>query len=459
MAKLISINPSTLEEVGSVNVSGVSDINRSVSLAKETFITWKELSLSDRIVAVKSLVIKFKEYKKELAETAAAEMGMPIRTALADVDDAVFFITEYCKSAKIHLCPKVISSPEGTVLTEYREPWGVVAAIIPWNYPVGNFIWACMQAVIAGNTVVVKHSELVSVFSTLLAKVVAESKIPEGVINFIYGDGKTGDQLTSQEIDMIMFTGSTAVGMYLAEKAAKKFIPIGLELGGSAPGIVFKDAALDSAVENIVSNRLTNSGQVCDGLKRLLVHESVWDKVVGELTLAFSQKRVGNALDKNTEIGPLVSETQYNLAVDQLNDAIKKGAQIAIGGPDYDRDGFFFKPTLVTNIKPNMRIWQEEVFAPILPVVPFSTVEEAIALANDTLYGLGAYVYTKDKVTAEQVASKIESGMVSINGVGYISPDSPFGGYKASGLSAREHGKYGFEHVTQTKVVAKPKRL
>ncbi len=231
-----------------------------------------------------------------------------------------------------------------------------------------------------------------------------------------------------------------------------------MELGGSAPGIVFEDADVGEAVGSIYSNRFSNAGQMCDALKRLIVHEAQWDVLLQTMHNKLDMVRLGNPTDTSTTMGPLVNRTQLQTLELQVADAVAKGATVLRGGKQPGFDGAYFEPTLLINITPDMRVWQEEVFGPVLPIVKFKTEAEAIALANDTEFGLGAYVYTKDKERAERVGAALQSGMVSINGTSYVKPMNPFGGYKRSGLG-REHGRWGFAEVTQAKVIAKPKVL
>ena len=291
----------------------------------------------------------------------------------------------------------------------------------------------------------------------LIEKVMTKH-LPKGVFNEVYGAGDIGDKLTNEKIDMITFTGSTNTGKYLYEKAGRKFIKAVMELGGSAPAIIFEDADLDIAIPSVCSNRLANQGQCCDGLKLLIVHESKFEEVTIKLTQLFNNKKVGNAENKSTEIGPLVAKRQLDLLESQVQDAIKKGAKVLAGGKSLETElgGAYFQPTILTNITKDMRVWTEEVFGPVLPIVTFKTDTEAIQLANDTKYGLGSYIYTSNKECANKVSKALKTGMVSVNSTNYVIPQNPFGGYKNSGIG-REHGKYGFQEVTQIKVVAKNK--
>jgi acyl-CoA reductase-like NAD-dependent aldehyde dehydrogenase len=255
-----------------------------------------------------------------------------------------------------------------------------------------------------------------------------------------------------------VFTGSTNTGQKLYKIAAEKFIPILLELGGSAPGIVFDDADIDNAVEAIYWQRYANCGQACDGLKRLIVHETVFDKVVGKLKERLEESVVGDPTNKKTDFGPLAAKRQLNLLESQVKDAVGQGAEVIVGGNRPKKlKGFYYEPTILTNVKTKMKVWQEEVFGPVLPIVSFKSEEQAVSYANDTQYGLGSYVYTKDKKKAERVASRLEAGMVSVNGTNYVLPVNPFGGYKKSGLG-REHGKWGLRELCQIKVIASDKK-
>ncbi|MEK7070283.1 MAG: aldehyde dehydrogenase family protein, partial [Patescibacteria group bacterium] len=272
-----------------------------------------------------------------------------------------------------------------------------------------------------------------------------------------YGGGEVGDILIHEDIDLISFTGSTTVGKHIASVGAEKLIKVLLELGGSGPGIVFEDADMDKVAEAVFFNRYANSGQICDGLKRLIVHKNIAEKVEQTLVKMLQSKKVGDPQDISIDIGPLSSIKQTDALKEQVDDAISKGAQILIGGKKpAGLSEAFFEPTLLSNVTTDMKVWQEEVFGPVLPMVTFESEEEAINLANDTVYGLGGYLFTEDKEKAEVVASKLKTGMISVNGTLYLHPSSPFGGYKKSGLG-REHGKNGFHELCQLKVVATEK--
>jgi succinate-semialdehyde dehydrogenase/glutarate-semialdehyde dehydrogenase len=455
--KLVSINPSNNEVLGEVEESTQEEITAIVKQAHQAKDGWKNLGIEGRNKILRNFYDLLEKYKQELAELQAVEMGMPISESVGDIEGSLTYLRWYSDNVQESLAPVTTYEDANEIHTVYREPRGVVASIIPWNFPLANFVWQCGQSLVVGNVVVLKHSEEVPLFEKRLEEIAREAKIPNGVLSFVYGDGKVGDMLAHAQIDMLCFTGSTKVGKYLYTVAAEKFIPVVMEMGGSAPGIVFADANLESVIDTIYLARFMGGAQMCDGLKRLIVHKSRLDEVVGLLKEKLNSKKIGLAIDPTTEVGPLVAERQVKALEIQVEDARKKGANIIVGGKRPNGlDGAYYEQTLITGIKKDMKVWTEETFGPVLPIISFETEDEAIELANDTKYGLGSYVFTSDKACMSRVASKIQSGMVSQNNLSYIKPYNPFGGYKQSGIG-REHGKYGFEDLTQVKVIASEK--
>ncbi|MBI3981009.1 aldehyde dehydrogenase [Candidatus Microgenomates bacterium] len=457
MQTLKSINPSTYELLGEVVVSTKEKVSQKVALAQQMRKEWRELGVAKRVEMLRKAFGEFLERKKELALLESREMGMPLSEALIDVDGTMDYANWYFDNAEKYLSPETTFENDTEIHQVFYEPIGVAAVIVPWNFPFANFVWGGLQSLVAGNTLVFKHSEECPLSGKFI-EYVLNHHLPTGVFNEVYGNGEVGKLLVNDNINMIAFTGSTKTGKYLYETAGRKFIKAVMELGGSAPGIIFSDADLDQATSGVCEQRLLNAGQCCDGLKRLIVGEEVFDEVVKKVTKIFSSKKIGKADDKETQIGPLVAKRQLDLLLEQVKDAFVQGAKIETGGHSLEKKlgGAFFEPTVITGVTKDMRIWNEEVFGPVLPIVKFNTEEEAVALANGTAYGLGSYVFTKDKEKATRVSSALEAGMVSVNGVNYIMPFNPFGGYKNSGFG-REHGKYGFAEVTQIKIVAKNK--
>lgn len=455
---LQSINPSTYQVLGEVAISSKEEIVKKVELAHKAKKEWGEIGVAKRVILLREVVKQIEKRKDEYTMLQSREVGMPIKDGLMDFGSTIEFANWYLDHAEEHLRPETTFENEKEIHQVFHEPIGVAAIIVPWNFPLANFVWGALQSLIAGNTIVFKHSEESPLCGKFIEDMFSKSTLSKGVFNEVYGGGEVGKLLVEQDINMIAFTGSTKTGKYLYELAGKKFIKAVMELGGSAPAIVFEDADIDRVVGNVCDLRLFHAGQCCDGLKRLIVHESIYDEVVKKISAIFSSKKIGPAENKDTEIGPLVAKRQLDLLISQVSDAKEKGAIIVTGGSSLEETmhGAFFEPTVVIDVTDQMRIWNEEVFGPVLPIISFKTETEAIDLANQTTYGLGSYVYTEDTERASRVADRIESGMVGINGTNYIHPSNPFGGYKNSGFG-REHGRYGFAEATQMKVVAKNK--
>lgn len=455
--KILSVNPGKNYEVlGEVPISTKREIDAQIVKARDAQKAWMALRVSGRVQILESVYKALHARKNEIGALATKEMGMPASVRdLIDIDMGFQFMRGYLDNAQQWLAPEVVFENEKEIHTLFYEPKGVVGLSIPWNYPFLIFIWGVMQNLIVGNTVVFKHSEECPLFGKLLEEIITATDLPEGVFNEVYGDGyDVGEYLMNSHLDALYFTGSVGVGKHLYQVAAKKFIPAILELGGSAPGIVFEDADLAVAIESIYFNRFVNSGQSCDALKRLIVHERIFDEVVDKLKNLLATKKIGDPADLQTDLGPLVAERQVQIIESQVNDALKKGARLICGGNrPQGLLGAYYEPTLLTNINFSMEVWKEEVFGPVLPIVPFSRTEQAIALANDTQFGLGGYVYTRDNEQAMRVCSQLKTGNISVNNVSYVIAQDPFGGYKNSGLG-REHGKEGFRELCNSKLVA-----
>ena len=460
MTEIISYNPSNNAVIGKVQASTPSMIEDIVLESHDAFLHWKKTPLSKRVEILRWAYMRFVEKKEELAQIVASEMGMPIKLARDEVQYGLNYFLWYLDNAPKYLSGEVSYESETELHTVYYEPKGVVAAITPWNYPFMLFTWACIQPLLAGNTVVWKISKEVILTGKMISSIMESSDMPQWVWNEVYGDGTVGDYLTDLSIDGITFTGSTNVGNHLAKKAHEKWIPVVMELGWSAPGIVCEDADIDSVLETIYFMRFSNSWQMCDGLKRLIVHASRYDELVEKLKEKLLSKKMGDALDETVDIWPIVSERQRSLLEEQYKDALGKWATVLATNESFPKDGggSYFPAMILWNILKEMKVWNEEVFWPILPVVPFHSLEEAIELANDTIYGLWAYVFTRDKSTFHTLASAIESGMVQLNNVNYCIPADPFGGCKASGMG-REHGKWWFYEFVNVKVLSTPKSL
>jgi len=453
--KIISTNPSkNYEVIGEVEISTEKEIKVAVLKAKEAFLKWSSLSISERAKILSSFIKISENNFERIAKLIALETGRPIRSARDNVSGGIKYFKYYINNAFSCLRAKTTFKNKKEIHRVYREPWGVVAAICPWNYPYMNISWQCGQALLSGNTIVYKNSRENILFSKLVNELITKSDIPEGVFNVIYGDSNAGRQLINQDIDMISFTGSSKIGQLLTKIAAEKFIPIMTELGGSSPCIIFDDIDIDSVVEKIYDRRFINAGQSCSAIKRLIVHKRKFNELVNKLCKIISTKKVGDALDEDTDIGPLVSKCQLDLLEKQIETSIKKGAKVEIGGhKPKNLQGAYYSPTILTKISTDMSVWKEETFGPVLPIVSFSTEQEAIYLANDTEYGLNAYILTNNKKLFNRVALQLKAGSIAQNNVDFFDPRNPFGGYKKSGMG-RIHGEWGFDDFTQVKLIS-----
>lgn len=450
--KIKSYNPSNNELLGEVEETSVNEIENIYKKSKETSKIWGYLTLKERISYIQKLYNVIKSKKQEFAELITNEVGMPISESLYDVDSGLEHIEWYMNNAQKIIGEKITYEDEKEIDKIIFEPKGVVAVIIAWNFPFSSFVWQAVTNLLVGNTVIIKHSELVPLCSKFIYDMV-NSVLPENVYNVVYGDGEIGKKIVEQDIDLICFTGSTKTGQSLYKLAGEKFIGAVLECGGSAPGIVFEDADIDNVIEAMYINKFANSGQICDGQKRLIVHKSKMEEVCNKFKEYIENKHIGNPLDEKTEIGPIVSIEQLEKLEEQVKDAIEKGAKVICGGKRLeDNNGNYYLPTILTNITKDMKVYTEEVFGPVIPIIEFDTIEQAIDIANDTLYGLGGYIYTTDRKKFDRVVKELKTGMIAWNNLYYLRPCNPFGGYKKSGLG-KNNSEIGLQELCNMKVV------
>lgn len=458
MEKIIVRNPSkNYKIIDEFEQTSFDEVDTKVIQARNAFAIWSSMSLQGRISILQKLLDEFKSYENEIIQAIALEVGMPVTVCKKiDFDSGIMHMQGYLDNAEGWLASEVTYEKEKEIHTLYYEPFGVVGISVPWNYPFSNFIWSVIPNLIVGNTVVIKHSENCMLAAKLLEKIIQLVSEVAGACQFVYGFGvDVGNYLIHSDVDYLWFIGSTQTGSIIHQAAAQQGIPVTLELGGSAPGIVMQDADLDMAIPSIYNARFINSGQSCDALKRLLVHESIFDEVVEKLVAYVKTKKVGIAVDTDTDIGPLVNQKQLEALQRQVSDAVDNGAKIMCGGKVPDGlQGAYYEPTILINVSLDMAICNEEVFGPVLPVISFSTQEEAVELANDTEYGLGAYVYTTSEDVAEQICASLKAGNISVNDTSYVVPQNPFGGFKKDSGFGRVHGRYGLQSLCNIKVVA-----
>lgn len=454
--KLQSINPHDQSVVGEIDISTDKEIDKSIQKAGQTFKAWKNTPIAKRISYLKTYKEKIATNKEKLARLVSLEMGKPLQQSLDDIDAELPFIDYYRENAKNFLADETVLKQENENYRVVFEPFGVCVCIAPWNFPLSMFNSGVLPAIVAGNTIVFKPSEYTTLSQKLAFELLQESGLPDGVINVVYGAGEVGAKLVDSPVDLVWFTGSTKVGQEIYAKCGQKFIKCLAEMGGSSAGIVFSDADLELTLDQLYWARFLNCGQVCSSVKRLFIEKSAYEEVLKKYIVRLKKIKLGNPLE-NPDFGPLVNKKQLMKLEEQVSDAVKKGAKIEIGGkrpadPKL-KGGNYFEPTILTNVNFDMQVMHEEVFGPVLPVMPFSTVEEVVEWANKTEYGLTSEIYTKDLNKAEKIAKELESGVVAINTDNFYKPVCPIGGYKKSGIG-REYGKIGMQEFTQVKLIA-----
>jgi succinate-semialdehyde dehydrogenase/glutarate-semialdehyde dehydrogenase len=457
MAKLSSINPANGKIVGQVKISTKNEVANAFLKAKKVFPIWSQIPMEKRIECIAKFAKEIQKQKNELAKIITLEMGKPYKEALAEITGTLEDLDYYISKSPQILEEEILFKTNGREGKVVFEPWGVCGVITPWNYPIAIPVGKIITNLLVGNTVLFKPSEYTSLCGKKIIEIFKKVDLPEGVVNIVFGPGSVGKMVVDSPVNFICFTGSIKVGQEIYQKCGKKFIRCVLELGGSSPALVFADADFENAIENIYSARFSNCGQVCCAVKRLFVEEKIFKKFLKRMVEKISQKKIGDPF-ADVDFGPLVSKKQLDLLVSQVKDAIRKGAKIEIGGRrpegrEYQK-GNFFLPTILTNVNFKMRILKEEVFGPVLPIISFKNIREAIKMANDTDYGLSAEIYTSDLKKAKEVSKDLEAGVVAINTDSFFSPEAPFGGYKKSGIG-REGGKYGLRELVQIKYICK----
>lgn len=454
--KLQSINPHDQSIIGETEASTVGEIESSIKNAHAAFKGWKNTPAAKRAEFVKKYCKLMEENKEELARLTALEMGKPLHQELEVIEAEVDYINFYINEGVAALADEIVYKNDGKEYRVTYEPYGVCACIAPWNYPTTLFNSGVLPALIVGNTVVFKPDEHTILTQKLCGELLLQSGLPEGVFSYVIGAKDVGAKLIDSQIDLVWFTGSTKVGQSIYEKCGQKFIKGLMEMGGSSAGIIFADADLKSAVESIYSSRFSASGQVCNAVKRLLVEKSVVQKVTKLLIERLNKTKMGNPLE-NPDFGPLSYKLQLEILEKQVHDSVKKGAKIEYGGKKPTdaklSKGNYYEPTLLSNVSFDMPVMNEETFGPVLPIITFETEDEAIELANNTIWGLGNEVYTSDLKKGNRVAKQLDSGVVGVNTSDYFRPSCPFGGYKKSGMG-REYGKIGMQEFAQVKLIA-----
>ena len=446
------VNPATEEVIGHVPSGTTEDVDRAVAAARAAFESWSQTSREERAGYLGAIASGMQERAQEIVTTIASELGMPL--ALSQAIQLGLPLNAFAQM------PQWMEGVEweqtiGNSLI-VREPVGVVGAITPWNYPLHQIAGKLAPALAAGCTVVLKPASQTPLCTFILAEIMDAAGLPAGVFNLVTGPGRAiGERLASHpDVDMVSFTGSTAVGRRIAELAAQTVKPTAMELGGKSPNVVLDDADLERAIPDAVAKCFLNSGQTCSALTRLIVPREKLEQVEQIAKAAAESFTPGDPFERSTRLGPLVSEEQQQTVKEYIRKGIDEGAKLVTGGlepPEGLEHGYFVRPTVFSEVRNDMTIAQEEIFGPVLSIIPYDDEDEAVRIANDSMYGLAGGVWSGDEERAKRVARQIRTGQVEING-GAFNPAAPFGGYKQSGYG-RENGPLSIEDFLQVKAM------
>ncbi len=452
------VNPSTGEVFARVADATSEDVQKAIVYARKQFDggTWRGMTIAERGIYLKRIAALIRKHAKELADLESSNIGKTLKqSSFIDVPTAAdcfeyFGSLEDCCRDRVNPVDAPIQS-----LTAF-EPMGVVACIIPWNYPLIMAAWKMAPALLAGNCVVFKPSSIGCASVMRLAQIIKESGLPPGVVNIVTTTDKDAARLlvTDKDVDMVSFTGGTETGREIMRLASATTKKLSLELGGKSPNIVFADCDLEAAVGGTMSAIFMNQGQMCTAGSRLLLEESIYEKFMKLLVEKTKKLKIGNALDYQTEFGPVISKEQQQKALKYIEEAVKQGVKIVCGGKvpqgEEFRKGFYIEPTILENVTNDMKVAREEIFGPVLAVIKFTDERQAVSIANDSDFGLASCVWTKDLTKANRVAGQIQAGTVWINTYGGFYNAASFGGYKQSGFG-RELGAEGLLEYMQSK--------
>lgn len=452
------VNPGNGQVIATVAEAGQAEVDRAIRAARRAFDEdgWAESTALERASLLFKLADAIDANLNELAHIDTLDNGKPLREAEADIADAANCFRYYAGLAtKPHGETVDVPAPSQTFIV--REPVGVCAQIIPWNYPLLMAAWKLAPALAAGNTCILKPSEVTPLSALRLATLLHEVGFPKGVVNIVQGAGVTVGQPLAESplVDKVAFTGGTATGRRIMQAATGNIKKISLELGGKSPNIVFADADMETAIDYALFGIFYGTGQVCSAGSRLLLQSSIYDEFVARLVAKANLIRVGDGFDSTTEMGPLISSQHMEKVKSYIRIGIEEGATLLCGGEspaDAPEGGYYLRPTIFGDTRPDMRIVQEEIFGPVLVIQRFDDEADAIRLANDTVYGLAAGVFTQDVAKAHRVIKKVRAGITWINTYHPTYNETPWGGYKQSGLG-RELGTYGLEEYTEIKQI------
>jgi aldehyde dehydrogenase (NAD+) len=446
------VNPATEQVYGRISLGSAADVDKAVAAARRAFESYSQTTREERLELLRAILAEFKNRHNDVAEAIMDEMGAPWNLAKGA---QALSGSQHIKAAIKALESYDFDEHLGTT-NIVREPIGVCGLITPWNWPMNQIAVKVAPALAAGCTMVLKPSEIAPFDAMVFAEILDAAGVPAGVFNLVNGDGPgVGTAISGHpDIDMVSFTGSTRAGVLIAQNAAPTVKRVAQELGGKSPNLLCDDETFEKAVRDGTIEMFDNTGQSCDAPSRMLVPRHRMDEAAAIAAKVANEIRVGNPRDEGVEMGPLVSETQWNKVQGLIQKGIDEGATLVAGGtgrPDGLDTGYYAKPTVFSNVTNDMTIAREEIFGPVLSILPYDDIEEAIRIANDTPYGLSAYVSCSDHGVARRIAARMRAGMVHINGA-FLDSDAPFGGYKQSG-NGREWGHHGIDEFLELKSI------
>jgi succinate-semialdehyde dehydrogenase / glutarate-semialdehyde dehydrogenase len=448
------VNPATGEEIGSAPHAEAADLERAAQAAGKGFQSWRKVSAFERYKLMRKAAENLRSRAEAIARIMTLEQGKPIAEAKLEILNAADVIDWFAEEGRRAYGWVIPARAEGFYQLAVKEPVGPVAAFTPWNFPINQAVRKVSAALAAGCSIILKGAEDTPASVAEFIRCFVDAGVAPGVVNLVYGTpAEVSEYLIPHPIiRKISFTGSTAVGKHLASLAGKYMKRVTMELGGHAPGIVFEDADVDQAVKVLAGGKFRNAGQVCIAPTRLLVQEPVYERFVDKFTAAAKAIKVGDGLDPSTKMGPLVRSRRVDAMEEFVGDAKAKGARVRAGGNRIGNKGFFFEPTVMTEVPPEAKMMNEEPFGPVALIAPFKDFEGAVSEANRLPYGLAAYAFTKSAKTAAAVGAAVQSGMVAINNAALALPEVPFGGVKDSGYGT-EGGAEAIEAYLNTKFI------
>lgn len=452
ISSIRTLNPTTGKVEKEFQPYTKEQINQAIQKADDLYKTWRFESFDNRKKIIKAVAAEMRVQKEYLAELITTEMGKPIRESRIEIDYSANILDYYADNAEEFLKPEKLTTEKGDALV-FSEPIGTLLGVMPWNFPFSQIARFAAPNLMAGNTILLKTASNIpqcgEAFQALFTKVGA----PEGLYTNLLISGKeTSALVEDQRIKGVSLTGSEGAGSSIAKIAGENIKKSVLELGGTDPMVVLNDADLEKVMSGTINGRLRNAGQACTSSKRIIVQEDIYDAYLAQVKTYVENMKVGNPMEEDTDMGPVSSSSALETLLDQVNKSVENGAELIAGGKQIGTEGSFMEPTILADLKPGMKAYDEEVFGPVVCLIKVKTLDEAITIANDTMYGLGASIYTENIELAHDIARKIDSGMVYINKQVSSSPELPFGGTKRSGYG-RELSKAGILEFVNKKLI------